>query len=162
MSRTESDREDLLREATALVERIELTASDDALGMTTIVAGFRKDGALSLFFDADPVYQFNAAGELRRAFCDGRLYKADRTRLVSLDRHRTATEVQLLRQELTADEKQAFLANMQRKLHALTMLLERGDYTVIGQVPPTADVLPRVQAWLTQHTAPRIAPTPRV
>ena len=70
MARDESDREDLLREATALVERIEL-APADAADDEHIVAGFRRDGALSIYFGADPVYHFNSAGELRRAYCDG-------------------------------------------------------------------------------------------
>src|SRR5204863_2544475 len=77
MAREESSREDLLREATALVERIELIPN----GSTSdgrIVAGFRRNGALSVFFGEDPVYQFNAAGELRRAYTDGKLLKADR------------------------------------------------------------------------------------
>ena len=74
MARRESDREDLLREATALVERAELTIEgfDEP-----IVVGFRRDGSASFFFGADPVYQFNTAFELRRAFVVGLLYKAE-------------------------------------------------------------------------------------
>ena len=72
------NREDLLREATALVERIELVPHRDRQfdASEPIVVGFRADGALSIFFGDDPVYQFNAAGELRRAYCDGLLFKA--------------------------------------------------------------------------------------
>ncbi len=70
MARDESSREDLLREATALVERIELVphATDPLIAASDlfdkhIVAGFRRDGALSVFFGEDPVYHFNAEGE---------------------------------------------------------------------------------------------------
>ena len=82
-----------------------------------IVVGFRRDGALSIFFGDDPVYQFNAAGELRRAYCDGLLFKAVRGRLVSLRRVRGQhDEVQLVRHDLTRREQAAFLSNDGRAL----------------------------------------------
>src|SRR5688572_18570527 len=65
MARQEQDREDILREATALVERVELLIPEFP---EPIVAGFRRDGSASFFFGADPVLQFNAQGKLRRAF----------------------------------------------------------------------------------------------
>src|SRR6186997_1242741 len=99
MARRESEREDLLREATALVERAELTLEGSE---EPIVVGFRRDGSASFFFGVDPVYQFNAACELRRAFVGGLLYKAERGRLVSLSRQRTMESVALFRAELTA------------------------------------------------------------
>jgi hypothetical protein len=83
MARQPEDREDLLAEATALVERAELRLPGDA---RTIVAGFRATGCGSLFFGADPVYQFNSARQLRRAFVGGELYKAERGQLVALTR----------------------------------------------------------------------------
>jgi hypothetical protein len=162
MARIESDREDLLREATALVERVELSWVDDEGSTSTLVAGFRKDGALSLFFGADPVYQFNAAGELRRAFRDGLLYKAVGGRLVSLDRVRTEVEVQLLRRELTADQERAFIQIMRSKLEALAILLERDNYTIVGQVPSTAEVTSKLREWLGEHDDVTIADSPRV
>jgi hypothetical protein len=73
MARDETKREDLLAEATALVERIQIVSQSAG----TITAGFRANGALSLFFDEDPAYHFNSAGELRRAYCAGLLIKAD-------------------------------------------------------------------------------------
>ena len=84
MAREEADREDLLGDATAFVERIEWrlpsgdpTAQSDPPGQI-VFAGFRADDAVSFYFDADPVYHFNAAGQLRRAFCQGLLLKAER------------------------------------------------------------------------------------
>ena len=73
MARNQSDREDLLREATALVERAELRISGWS---EPVVVGFRRGGGASLFFGGKEVYQFNAGGELRRAFVAGRLIKA--------------------------------------------------------------------------------------
>jgi hypothetical protein len=160
MARDESDREDLLREATALVERIEL-ALRTCPGQHVVI-GFRACGAASIFFGADPVYQFNAAGELRRAYCNGLLYKATRRRLVSLQRVRGENEVHLLRRDLTDAEQDAFVARMQALLHTVAAALARGEYEVFGQVPAEADVLGRVREWLAEHNEPVIAATPRV
>ena len=50
MARQEQEREDLLREAVALVERIEVQTARE---QGTVVIGFRRDGAASVYFD-DP------------------------------------------------------------------------------------------------------------
>jgi len=153
MSRQESDREDLLREATALVERVELSAAgwDEP-----IVVGFRRDGSLSVFFGPDPVYQFNAAGELRRAFTSGLLYKAERGGLVALRRERGEREVALVRNALTAEETTDFLNAAHRRFTELAAALGRGSFTITGQVPIDANVITRVQEWLA--TLPRSIP----
>src|SRR4051794_4315307 len=120
MARTESDREDLLREATALVERVELQV--DGLEQP-IVVGFRRDGCASFFFGAEAVYQFNSAGELRRGYIDGLLYKAVGGRLISLKRERTGTAVTLQRLELDADQIAAILESASADLHQLSTAL---------------------------------------
>jgi hypothetical protein len=168
MAREESDREDLLREATALVERIELrpangtAAAGHADAAESIVIGFRANGAISFFFGADPVYQFNAAGELRRAYCDGLLFKAVRGRLVSLERVRTQNEVQLLKRELSDDDQTAFVARMRQRLVLLNQELNSGSLEIVGQVPQHSDILGRVRSWLAEHDATAIADSPRV
>ncbi len=104
MARDEEDREDLLREATALVERVEL----QIYGLLeSVVAGFRRDSAASFFFGQDVVYQFNTACELRRGFFEGKLLKAERGRLIQLTRQRTAESVNLVRHELTPLEERS-------------------------------------------------------
>jgi hypothetical protein len=145
MSRRESDREDLLREATALVERAEVNVSGFG---EPIVIGFRQDGAASFFFGADPVYQFNAAGELRRVYLAGLLYKAQRGKLIALRRERSATEVTLLRTELSDADTAALLQAMQQRLQTLREAFSTGSFTVAGQVPPNADVPARANRWL--------------
>ncbi len=145
MSRNESDREDLLREATALVERAELTMA--GFGEPAVV-GFRRDGSLSVFFGGEEVYQFNAAGELRRAYCGGLLYKAERGGLVSLRRERGDAEVVLLRTELNGQQTTDFLSTARERLNALAEALGSRSFSVIGQVPADADVVSRVQGWL--------------
>src|SRR5688500_8421146 len=106
MAQRESNREDLMREATALIERAELVLPGAA---EPVVVGFRRDGSASFFFGADPVYQFNAAGELRRAYVGGLLYKAVSRHLVALRRERTETETILLSCELSGEETAHFL-----------------------------------------------------
>ena len=64
------------------------------------VIGFRRDGAPSIYFGEDPAYHFNAAGHLRRAYLDGRLLKAERGRLIVIERVRTEKQVQLHSHEL--------------------------------------------------------------
>jgi hypothetical protein len=160
MAREESDREDLLREATALVERIQL-APVHADG-EHVTAGFRKGGELTVFFGADPVYQFNAAGELRRAYCDGLLIKAHNGRLASLRRERQPGAVQLLRHDLSDAEQTSILSRMTEKLRDFSARLERGDYHVVGEVPPDANVRGRLQNWLVKYHDPAVARSPRV
>lgn len=161
MARDESDREDLLREATALVERIELAPIDAPHG-DHVVVGFRSAEALSVFHGNDPVYQFNTAGQLRRAYCDGLLYRAARGRLVSLRRVRQMNEVQLLSHELTDAEQSSFITSMFDRLRELAADLEAGRYSVVGQVPADADVLSRVRHWLATHDGLPIATSPHV
>ena len=145
MAGQESDREDLLREATALVERAELTIESDP---EPIVAGFRRDGSASFYFGADPVYQFNSAGELRRAFIAGLLYKAERGKLVALRRRRSATEVALVQIELNAQDIANLLLAMRQRLDLLQSALAAGTYSLIGQVPVKADAPARLLQWL--------------
>ncbi|MCI0332547.1 MAG: hypothetical protein L0228_04920 [Planctomycetes bacterium] len=159
MARQESDREDLLREATALVERVELSLVD-APEDVHVTAGFRHDGAASIFFGAEPVFQFNAAGELRRAYCNGLLFKAVRGRLASLRRVRQHGEVQLLRHDLTDAEQTSVLTRMQEMLVELANQLSHGRYNVVGQVPAGTDVVGRLKLWLARQSAPKIANSP--
>lgn len=160
MAREEQVREDLLAEATALVERVELRVASLS---APVVVGFRREGAASFYFGADPAYHFNSAGRLRRAFASGLLYKAERGRLVSLDRRRTAGEVQLVRHELTAEETRIFLASLAANLLALSDALAQGRIERLRQQPEQADVVGRVRAWLADHGERiEIAESPRV
>lgn len=148
MARQEQEREDLLAEATALVERAELALTSTSTSRPNIVIGFRRDGAASLFFGEDPAWHFNAAGALRRAYAEGRLYKAERGALVALDRRRTEREVQLIRDELTAAETAALLNRLRTSAIELAAAIDGREYRLIGQVPTEADVLARVRPLL--------------
>ena len=163
MSRRESDREDLLREAKALVERVELRVS----GMKeTIVAGFRRDGAASFFFGADPVYQFNDAGELRRAYVGGLLYKTAVGQLVEMRRERTASAVELHSRQLDAAATATFLSQAEAALDGLKSALVANQFEVVGQVShdsSSPNVSAKVSAWLAARpTKITLAATPKL
>lgn len=159
MTRDEHDREDLLAEATALVERAELRITNEA---ESVFVGFRRDGSASVYFGADPAYHFNSADQLRRAFCRGLLYKAERGKLVSLERRRVPGEVQLLRHELSDEEAESFQWELVRRLRELRSALRLGKWQLVGQVPDSTDVAGRVCRWLeNMRLPPPVASTPR-
>ncbi len=161
MAREESDREDLLREATALVERIEL-APAEAVNGEHIVIGFRTEGAASVYFGGDAAYHFNSSGELRRAYCDGLLYKAERGKLVALERVRQKNEVQLRPRPLPDTEQAMFLTMLVERLRKLADQCQQHVLVTVGQVPAEADVLQRALDWLKQAHDVTIATSPHV
>lgn len=148
MARQEHDREDILAEARALVQRASVVLPGEA---RPTVFGFRPEGGASFYFGPDRAYHFTSAGQLRRAFVDELLYKAELGRLVALRRERSADRVALVRHELNAAEQAAFLAEMHSWLEKLAEFLARGDFRVVGQVPSSADVVGRARRWLAAH-----------
>jgi gamma-glutamylcyclotransferase (GGCT)/AIG2-like uncharacterized protein YtfP len=132
MARQETDREDLLRDATAFIRRAEWTISGPP---SPLFAGIRRNGSLSLYFDQDPVYQFNAEGRLRRAFVGGKLYRTQGETLAELDRVRDARETQLRRRNLGEGELSEFRREMHRRLEELNRALVAGEARLMGCVP---------------------------
>jgi hypothetical protein len=161
MARNEQHREDLLREATALVERVEIaSAGKDA--KPHIVAGFRADGSFSVYFGDDPVYQFNATGKLRRAFCNGHLVKAVAGRLAALERIRRVRETELRRHDLSPAEETEFLRRLADAMAQFESQLASGGFRLVGEVPPDADVIKRIRQWLKARRDWPIAESPRL
>lgn len=163
MARESHDREDLLRDATAYVSRIQLNAQVDD-GNTEVFAGFHSTGAFSLYFNQDPVYHFNRSGELRRAFVDDELIKAEAGSLVTMRRQREDSEVALVRQVLSKAEQADFCTAALGSLNRLRQCLEEQRFAVEGMVArePDEDVLTRFVAHLNQHREIKIANSPRV
>jgi hypothetical protein len=158
MARAEHDREDLLRQATALIERVELQIQEYA---DPIVAGFRRDGSLAIYFGADPVYQFNSTGELRRAYVAGLLYKAEHGHLVEMHRERDATATSLVSRQLKAEEETTLLTKVRVELNDLLNTLQQQQFTLVGQVPADANVIARVREQISRLSDPlKIASMP--
>jgi hypothetical protein len=145
MAQREQDREDLLREATALVQRVELRVEGFA---EPVIVGFRRGGEASVFFGGDQVYQFNARNQLRRAFVDGRMLKAEDGRMVQLEKRRTEHQVQLVRREFDAEQTAALLVKLREDLSRLGAQLDAQFFQVVGEVPSGGDVVSLVRQWL--------------
>ena len=139
MARQEAEREDLMREATALVRRVELQVPGQA---DTVIAGFRANRNLSIYFGPDPAYHFDAAGGLRRAFVDGHLFRTQGATIAKLMRVRTESETQLRRIDLTSDELSEFRRALFECLRRLTGVLQQNEFTIVQQVPERGDIVP--------------------
>jgi hypothetical protein len=136
--------EDLMREVLALVPRVELRCPGRE---GSIVAGFARDGRLSIYFDGDPYYQFDPAGRLRRAFVGGRLFRTEGAGLAALTRIKgDATE--LRRHDLDSAEFEAFCRAMLEQLRTLREALADGRMEVVDQVPLGAPIIDRLVAGL--------------
>src|SRR5262249_46875497 len=159
MARDTHRREDLLAEATALVQRASLHLEG---AREPVVVGFRRDNGASWYFGDDPVYQFNSAGQLRRAFVSCLLYKAEAGRIIELRRTSSETAVELVLRMLSDAEAAEFLGEVRLRLTALGEALVEGRFELIGQVPRDANVVARARDWLEFHAAAlEIAPSPR-
>lgn len=160
MAREEHPREDLLRDARNLTPRaqFQLTEAPDD---EPVFCGFRGK-AISFYFGEDPVYHFNPQGELRRAYVDGRLLKAEDGRLVSMRRQRTETTSTLARRNLAPDEAGQLLATMTARLAAVRRALIASAYELHGEVPADAGALLKTAEWLAKHETFAVAQSPRV
>jgi len=152
------DSEDRMRELVALTERVELRPSRTP---ETVVAGFRRDGRLSLYFGDDPYYQFDEAGRLRRAFVDGRLFRTQGASLAALTRERTAAETVLVRHDLVPAELEEFLAQMLNRIGLLRDALAKSEFEIVDQIPSATPIVERLLKVLDAvfDAAGELAPT---
>lgn len=134
-----------MAEARNFVQRCELRVPGES---RPLVAGFRRDGRLSIYFGPDPVYHFDTAGRIRRAFVADRLYKAEWGRLVRLTRTRTQEATYLNRHEMSDAETAKWLDEATIHLDGLREALEEGSAQVLRQVPEQADLTGRLRSAL--------------
>ncbi len=161
MARITQDREDLLRDAKALVPRIMMKIVWEGITVE-VFAGFRAGGALSLYFGAEPVVHFNNLGQLRRAYVDGQILKADTGKLFAWTPQRLTTATVMLRRELVDSEVQVFAELLSLKLEKLKSAINQGTLEIVGQFPADGDALQRLQQWLEQAPPFSIAASARV
>jgi hypothetical protein len=145
VARQESDREDLLAEATALVRRAELQIPGEA---EPITAGFRRSGFCSIYFGGDPVFHFNETGQLRRAFAEGFLLRTQGSTLSRMHRVRTETQTILSRHDFEKQELEEFLESMQQRLTNLAECIRNGEAEILRQVPADAEFFPELLTFL--------------
>lgn len=158
MSRHEADREDLMRDATALCERVELRLACRA---EPVVAGWHRDGRCSIYVGPDPVFHFDAEGRLRRSFSAGDLYRSQGHTLARLRRARSEDSSNLERHDLTPDELEAFLTEMRTRLEELHQELHADQVTVLRETPLGADLSGRLRDFLPCTLSGRLAPALR-
>jgi hypothetical protein len=146
MARQHHDREDLLRDATAFVERFQARISGQS---EEWFIGFRPDSALGIYAGQHRVLQFDRHGRLRRVFWDGRMFQAVRGELVRLDRRREDTRLRLDRRPLSSEESAELLRAASQVLNTLCASLRDETLAVTGQVVmANQDVVKRMRDWL--------------
>lgn len=160
MAREEHQREDLMRDARAMVRRAEIELPP----LPSLVMGKHPTGAASFFFGEDPVFHINSRGQLRRAYVAGRLYKAEGGELIEMERVRTPGQVELRSHTLSPSEREAFTTNVGHRLTDVVAHVDRGAYTLVAEVPAQSDVVDEIVAWLRPFLAGplEIASTPHV
>lgn len=128
MAQNESNREDLWAEATGLSPCWEFAVAGWA---EPVVVGFKVTGALSFYFGAELVYQFDEAGRLRRGYEEGFLYRSEGTTLSRLQRERSDEVTRLLRSDLSEVELGVFLDRCRESLVQLQRGLEGDQFQVL-------------------------------
>jgi hypothetical protein len=141
MARDLANSEDLIREAVALVERVELRLP---VSTDTVVAGFRRDDRFSLYIGDDRYYQFDPQGRLRRALVDDRLFRTQGSGLAALTRARTSEATVLIRHDLDPAELAHFLQDLLDRIGALREALASGNLQIVRQVPADTPILGRL------------------
>ena len=149
MARTESDKEDLITDATALVHRCEYLPTAGVLKTWSVVTiGFRRDGSLSVYFSQDPYFQFDTDGGLRRAYAGGFLYRSHGTALAEISRQRSETATTLQRTDLTGPALETFRCRMLDCITDLQQAITDGTLTKRRSVPEDVCLQERTQQFL--------------
>jgi hypothetical protein len=159
MPRHEAERENLMRDATALCRRGEWIVRGFREPVT---AGFRDGGGCSVYFGQDPCYHFDAASALRRAYAESKLYRTQGKTLAELVRVRTERETVLQRRDLDDEELECFLARMREHLSRLRAALASLDAVLQRQVPDDGDVGMELAAWLDRMLAGKMTLAPPI
>lgn len=159
MARIEADRDDLMRDAVALIRRGAWKLPSEP---APVIAGIRQDGGFSVYFGDDPCWHFDARNGVRRAFAGGVLYRTQGETLARLTRVRTPSATTLHRVDLAAVELGTFLTAMLERLAGFTAALEDGtaelQQTSPAECPLAEELLPRLRDILRE---PRLAPALR-
>jgi hypothetical protein len=153
----DANSEDPMREMVALTERVELQSTAN---LQTIVAGFRRNGFLCVYWGEDPYYQFDDQGRLRRARVDTHLFRTQGSGLARLTCEYEPDAAVLLRHELDRTELADFREAMLARVRALYEALAGAQLRLVRQVPPESPVVERLLRGLETvlHAAGELAP----
>ena len=151
--------EDLLTEATALVERAKIVIPDQP---DPVVFGFRQNGAVSLFFGPEIAYHFNKYNQLRRVFMLGVRYKAAEGQLVRIDRVPNVPNVRLQITPVKPAQVETIFSLLDHQLSRIKTRLGAAKYRLIGQVSLNGKIVERLQDCIPELLHHRIADSPHV
>ncbi|MCS7465259.1 hypothetical protein NZK35_01065 [Stieleria sp. ICT_E10.1] len=153
MAKQTDDREDLLRDGTAMPVRGRLWVD-----RAEVVIGFRSRGQLSLYWDQDPVFQFDESCRLRRVFIDSCRLKAENGKLVRLRQphesiNQSVERLRLLTEPISEDDEAAILQRLSDRLQQIDATLEQmvfdGNQATLQTVGATPrDFARRVRGWI--------------
>ncbi|MEM9365057.1 MAG: hypothetical protein AAGD07_03605 [Planctomycetota bacterium] len=138
MAKEPRDREDLLRDGLAMVHRGQIS-----LDGCEVFVGFRADGQASLYWDQDPVFQFNAAGELRRVYIAGMKLLVQDQQLLILKRDASEFAAQQLSAKTVLDRLQHCLVRLANLAGE-----SQQAWQTVGQEPEA--FAQRVLSWATE------------
>ena len=138
MARNEQDREDLMKEATALVRRMEFSVNQQE---ETIFAGYKRNGSLSIYLHPDLVYHFDDQCRLRRAFIAPYLYRTEGDSLTRLERVRTETTSQLAAVKLRPENLSLFQKEMIDHLEKLKIAFTANQVNIHQQIPEDVNLI---------------------
>ena len=151
MAKQPQDREDLMRDASNLTQRIELRVTGVE---PLVVCGFRDDGSLSIYWGQDEVIQFNSLAELRRGFWQERIIATYRHELHWLTRGASEGRAKLNRERFSESDQREYLELVQARLEQLHSAVDTGAGTVTRQHPLGAAIDVRLRDWLATHRKP--------
>jgi hypothetical protein len=156
VARRESDREDLLEEATGLNPCWEFRLHNETV---PTVAGFRKNGNLTIYLREGTMFHFDTGGRLRRAYVAGELYRSEGRTISRLRRERTTDSTTLLRKDLGDAELRDWLEREWKILVELLERLENGEYLLLRKRGAESDGIGRLLATLKSivQSPPRIS-----
>lgn len=159
MALEDHDREDLLRDACAMVERGEC-----CMAGRQVVVGFRDRGQLSLYCGPDPVFQFNADRQLRRAYFQGRKIAADQGQLVEVVQKTRGGKVELVKVPVDQETRNCLMESLKEWLSKIDNSALWNPFS--WQFPEEVDsdcFRERLIDWLAQlPDEPEIADAPNV
>ena len=166
MAKQTEDRENLLRDGIAMPVRGRLFLED-----SEIVIGFRPDGQLSLYWDQDPVYQFDASQRLRRVFLDSNRFKVEKGRLFRLAKtaqgnDATTSRLRLVSEPISESEETLILQKLTDRLQQINDALTKTCLTTGEQQLQTVGLTDqefrtRVRKWISRLDQPiRLADGP--
>ncbi len=163
MARHTHDREDLLRDGVAMTRRGRLD-----LNRAEVFIGFRPQGQLSLYWDQDPVFQFDPAQKLRRVYWEGRRIKAAGGQLLSLTpsptsnpmpKASTVSQLRFVGHPLSAAEQSCILQDLERRLQQIRAAMSAELENTGGEGLQTVgeseqEFAGRVVAWIDALPSP--------